>query len=50
VKAPSDFTIARSETSPEPVDFSHDKHQTKVDKCTLPMRSYAWLVKRLRSS
>jgi c(7)-type cytochrome triheme protein len=34
VKAPSDFAIAKSETSPGQVIFSHDKHRKKVEKCT----------------
>jgi c(7)-type cytochrome triheme protein len=34
VKAPSDFAIAKSETSPGQVIFSHDKHRRKVEKCT----------------
>jgi c(7)-type cytochrome triheme protein len=34
VKAPEDFVIQKGENSPGPVTFSHQKHLTKVDKCT----------------
>ena len=35
VKRPPDFVISKTETSPGPVTFSHDRHAVKVDKCTL---------------
>ena len=34
VKIPPDFQIARSETSPGDVTFSHGAHRAKVDKCS----------------
>jgi c(7)-type cytochrome triheme protein len=34
VKSPPDFTFKQAENSPGQVTFSHDKHRTKVDKCS----------------
>jgi c(7)-type cytochrome triheme protein len=35
VKGPPELVIPKTENSPGPVVFSHDKHAAKVDKCTL---------------
>lgn len=35
VRAPSDFPMVESETSPGQVTFSHGRHRAKVEKCTL---------------
>jgi c(7)-type cytochrome triheme protein len=41
VKSPADFTFKQAENSPGQVTFSHDKHRTKVDKCsTCHMRDF----------
>lgn len=34
VTIPPDFPVAKAESSPGQVTFSHEKHRAKVDKCT----------------
>lgn len=34
VRAPADFPMAKAESSPGQVTFSHQKHVTRVEKCT----------------
>lgn len=34
IRSPADFEMKKSENSPGPVTFSHDRHRARVSKCT----------------
>jgi c(7)-type cytochrome triheme protein len=41
VKSPPDFSFEKAENSPGSVTFSHDRHRSKLDKCsTCHMRDF----------